>query len=306
MTFLALVAALLIEQVRALSAANPFYTAFRRFARRVERSLDGGRYQHGAAAWLLVVVPIVAVVAAAAIAMHRLGFLAAFALNVGVLYLTMGFRQFSHAYTEALDALRVADVARARASIERWHGVPADVLDANEIARLSIERGLFSAHRHVFGVIAWFAAFGAAGAVLYRIAAMLRDRWGVRGDVEASGFSRFSRDAFYWCDWVPARLTAVSFAIVGDFEDALFCWRTQARAWADRTQGIVLASGAGALGVRLGSAPGSIAPVETRPGTGMGEEADAELMTSAIGLIWRAAVLWLFVILLVTIASWLG
>ena len=48
----------------------------------------------------------------------------------------------------------------------------------------------------------------------------------------------------------------LSFAIVGDFEDAGLCWRTQAKTWAGEEggehAGIVLASGAGALGVLLG------------------------------------------------------
>jgi cobalamin biosynthesis protein CobD/CbiB len=94
--------------------------------------------------------------------------------------------------------------------------------------------------------------------------------------------------------------------VAGDFEDALYCWRMQANAWPRRSEGIVLAAGAGAIGVRLGSVIGTSAPLEIRPELGTGEEADAELMTSAVGLIWRALVLWLFVIALVTVASWFG
>jgi cobalamin biosynthesis protein CobD/CbiB len=218
----------------------------------------------------------------------------------------MGFRQFSHAYSDTLDALRVGDLDRARANIARWTGNAADGLDANELARLAIERGLFSAHRHVFGVILWFACFGAGGAVFFRLAAMLRDQWGTRRGDEESRYGAFSAQVFAWCDWIPARFTAVSFAVVGDFEDALYCWRTQAPSWPDRSEGIVLASGAGAIGVRLGSTLTSMPPDPLRAELGTGEEADAELMTSAIGLIWRALVLWLFVVLVVSAASWLG
>lgn len=306
MTFIALVAALLLEQARALSAANPIHGALRRYAHVIERSLDSGRYQHGVLAWMVMVAPIVLAVAALSVYLHRFLPVAALLFDIGVLYLTMGFRQFSHAYSETLEALRSGDIARARASIERWRARSAASLGANDVARLAIERGLFSAHRHVFGVIAWFALFGAGGAVFYRLAAMLRDRWGDRSAVEEADFGRFSRTLFEWADWIPVRLTAISFAVVGDFEDALYCWRTQAANWADPSQGIVLASGAGAIGVRLGTALGSVEPMEIRAELGTGEEPDAELMTSAVGLIWRALVLWLFVILLVTVASWLG
>ncbi len=306
MTFFALVAALLIEQARALSASNPAYHAFRSYSRFVDRALNGGSYQHGVLAWLLVIVPIVGAVVAVSMYLRSVAPVAAFVLDIGVLYLTMGFRQFSHAYSDTLDALRTGDLARARKNVENWIGRSAESMGSSEVARLAIERGLFSAHRHVFGVIAWFAVFGAGGAVFYRLAAMLRDHWGERRDADEDRFSAFSRTVFHWADWGPVRLTAVSFAVVGDFEDALYCWRTQAGNWSDSSQGIVLASGAGAIGVRLGSTLGSVEPIEVRAELGMGEEADAELMTSAVGLIWRALVLWLFVILLITAATWLG
>jgi cobalamin biosynthesis protein CobD/CbiB len=305
-TFLALAAALLLEQARALSPTHPLYTRYHRFLLFVERSLDAGSYRQGILAWVLATLPIVLVVAAIALWLHRTLPVVGLLFDVGVLYLTMGFRVFSHSYRETHDALRAGDLPRAKASIARWHGTASEELTANEIARLAIERGLVCAHRHVFAVIVWFAVFGPAGAVFYRLVALVRDHWGSRTQTEVDRFGRFSREAFYWCDWIPARLTAIAFAVTGDFEDALYCWRTQAHAWQERSEGIVLAAGAGAIGVRIGAVIGASAPLAVRPELGTGEEADAELMTSAVGLIWRALVLWLFVILLLTVASWFG
>ena len=69
--------------------------------------------------------------------------------------------------------------------------------------------------------------------------------------------------------------------------------------------GIVLASGAGALGVQLG---GPIPTVggepEVRPELGLGDEPEADLLPSAVGLVWRALVLWLLLMLLLTLANW--
>ena len=94
-------------------------------------------------------------------------------------------------------------------------------------------------------------------------------------------------------DWLPLRVTAAAFAVVGDFEDAVHCWRTQAVRWPEAGSGILLASGAGALGVRLGM------PVHDdsdrascdRPELGLGEDADPDFMQSTIGLVWRSLVL---------------
>ena len=86
----------------------------------------------------------------------------------------------------------------------------------------------------------------------------------------------------------------------------MYCWRTQASSCAGAAQGILLASGGGALGVRLGDALPRGDRVEFRPELGVGDEADVDYMQSAIGLIWRALVLWMFLVFLVTVAHSLG
>ncbi|MBS3935011.1 MAG: cobalamin biosynthesis protein, partial [Sulfuritalea sp.] len=107
-------------------------------------------------------------------------------------------------------------------------------------------------------------------------------------------------------DWLPARITAASFAIVGDFEDAVYCWRTQARQWSDSAAGILLASGAGALGIRLGMPLSDSLGIDVRPELGLGDDADVDHLQGAIGLVWRALVLCLLLLALLTVAGWAG
>lgn len=178
---------------------------------------------------------------------------------------------------------------------------------SSEVARLSIEQALVGAHRNVFGVIFWFIVLpGPSGAVLYRLARFFDEEWGRRRDVEFGEFGRFAREAFEIIDWVPARLTAASFSVVGDFEDAVFCWRTQSMLWGERASGILIAAGAGALGVRLGMPVHESGEIIERAEMGVGDEADAEFMQSTVGLVWRALVLWLLMLALLAIATWVG
>lgn len=306
MTFLSLLAALLFEQVRPLRPGNAVHALYGRYAVSLERRFNGGKDEHGIVAWGLAVLGPVAATLAIYLLLYRASPVLAWAWNVVVLYFTMGFRQFSHYFNEILQALQEGRADRARERLAQWRGAPAPELASNEIARAAIESGLVSSHRHVFGPIASFIVLGPAGAVLYRAAATLSDRWGGRSDREFGTFGRFAERFFRWLDWLPSRVTAASFAIVGNFEDAVYCWRTQTQAWPMHAHGIILSTGAGAIGVRLGEGGHHYNGIELRAEAEAGDEADIDYMQSAVGLIWRALVLWMFLVLVVTVAYFLG
>ncbi len=306
MKFLCLLAALLLEQAWPLRQGNPVQLGFTRYAHVLETQFNGGERRHGAIAWLLAVLPVLAAVVAVYYALRGMSPLAAWLWNIAVLYFTLGFRQFSHYFTEIEEALRASDPAKAREVLGRWRGESAQELSAGETARVAIEQGLLASHRHVFGTLIWFLVLGVAGAALYYLAATLADKWGSRAGAESAEFGRFAARAFHWLDWVPVRLTALSFAVAGDFMDAIYCWRTQAAAWTVPSHGILLAAGGGALGVRLGDTLHQHGTLHYRPELGLGDEADPDTMRHAVGLIWRALVLWMFLILLVSLANALG
>jgi adenosylcobinamide-phosphate synthase len=327
MGFLALVLALALEQWRPLVDRRAVFAPVVGYAGYLERQFNAGEANQGAVAWLLAVVPLAVAAWAVYALLDALNPIAGLLFNVAVLYVTMGFREHSHYFTRVHKALKEGDPVEARRLLGEWRGHPCETLSASEVARLAIEGAFTVSHRHVFAVMFWFLLLpGPSGAVVYRTALFLSRRWGrmaragepgpmfdlagvdaeagpVRADDEPPGrFGEFARRAFHALDWLPARFTAASFAIVGDFEDAVYCWRTQAARWPDPLLGLVLAAGAGALGVRLGSPIARGAVVEDRPELGLGEEADTPFLDSAIGLIWRALVLWLALLLVVGIA----
>lgn len=307
MTLLSLIVALLLEQVRPLPVRQIVLDPLRRFAGVLVERFNDGQARNGAVAWLLFVVSVVAAGALAFFLLWLVHPVLAVAFNVAMLYLTMGFRQESHFFTDIHLALRMGELDRARSLLGEWRGGQYVGASSSEVARLAIERGLVAAHRNVFGVIFWFIVLpGPSGALLYRLARFLGEEWGGRSDAEFGQFGRFANKAFELIDWLPARLTAASFSVVGDFEDAVFCWRTQAMLWADRASGILIAAGAGALGVRLGMPVHESGEIVERPEMGVGEEADADYMQSTVGLIWRALVLCLLMLALLVIAGWVG
>jgi adenosylcobinamide-phosphate synthase len=142
--------------------------------------------------------------------------------------------------------------------------------------------------------------------VVYRMADLLAGRWGRLIEPERRAFAVFAEHAFFWIDWLPARVTAASFAIAGNFEDAAYCWRTQAAGWGRGSEGVVLASGAGALGVKLGGVLREEGMLNQRPELGIGDDVNVEDLRGVVGLIWRALVLWLFLLLIVSLAGAFG
>lgn len=312
MKFLILLAALLIEQVRPLRAGNVVHAAYLRYARYLQQQFDAGEYRQGVTAWVVAVAPLTLAVFALEWVLSEMNDVAAWLFSVGVLYLAVGFRQFSNYFNKINVLLSVEEVPAAREHLREWCERDCSAFDANTIARVAIEQGLVSSHRYVFAPVAWFLVFGAAGALLYRMALALQSAWHTRAAPDggtSSEFARFALRAFDVIDWLPARVTAISFGIAGNFQDAMECWRNQAAAWADRAQGILLASGAGALGVKLGGPldeSGASGPPTFRPVLGTGDDADTDYLTSAVGLVWRTMVMWMLLILVVTVAHWIG
>lgn len=304
MSFLALAAALLLEQWRPLADRRTLFSVVASYAAFLERQFNAGETRQGAIAWLIAVVPPVLGVGLLYAAVHNVSFLLAFLLNIAALYLTMGFRQRSHYFTDIRLALKEDNLVRARDILSDWRGVSCADLDREAVTRLAIEEALVASHRQVFAVVFWFVLLpGPTGAILYRLAMSLDRRWGAQTAPELEPFGHFARRAFALLDWLPARFTAAAFAVVGDFEDAVYCWRTQASNWPDPALGVVLASGAGAMGVRLGMPILDEGVVVDRPELGLGEPADSGHLESTVGLVWRALVMWLILLLLISLAG---
>jgi adenosylcobinamide-phosphate synthase len=330
MSFFAILFALLIEQVRPLARGNPIHAALRGWARWVSGNFDAGKPQHGWVAWTLAVgVPSLVTLGVHWALVILLGWPVAVLWSVAVLYVTLGFRQFSHHFTEIRDALDAGDEAKARELLAQWQQVDVGELPRSEIVRHVIEYSVLAAHRHVFGVLAWFSVlaafgFGPAGAVLYRMSEFVSRYWRHRNDTQtqpaSAALQSAAARAWHVVDWIPARITALAFAVVGSFEEAIDCWRNYAQRFPNDNDGVILAATSGAVNVRLGGealksafAPNSSQGFRTGDAGTMddtestpGREAEVAHLRSIVGLVWRSVVLWMVLLALLTLARLLG
>ena len=333
MSFFAILCALLIEQVRPLAFHNPIYGGVLAWTRWISRNFDAGKRHHGWIAWSLsVLVPTLIALGIHWALVLTLGLPFAVLWSIAVLYVTLGFRQFSHHFTGIRDALDDGDEPLARSLLAHWQSVDAADLPRSEIVRHVIEHSVIAAHRHVFGVLAWFsilAAFGMgpAGAVFYRMSEFVARYWahksGAANQPSSVWVQQAADRAWSVIDWLPARITALGFAVVGSFEDAIDCWRNDAGRFPEANDGVILAATSGAVNVRLGG--GTLSPVPiTDPlpgaqagdplatarsldsGSTPGREPEPAHLRSVVGLVWRSVVMWMVLLALLTLARLLG
>lgn len=323
MIFLAIFFALLIEQVRPLGAHSAPHQLARLWVAQVLRSCDAGSLGAARLAWALAVL----LPALLALLAHHLlqaggnwlAWASLFALHVGVLYLTLGFRQFSAYFSSIRDALDAGDEESARSILSNWVYITPSpqAMPRSDILRSVLAQASLSAHIHVFGVIVAYSlgallGLGPAGAVAYRLCELLArtcnhaeknipnplaDKHPISLPMRG-----LAQAAWRVLDWLPARCTAMLYAIVGNFEDAIANWRaqTQAAAPAENNQ-IVISAAAGAIGVQMAAASQAV-------GSNSASASDLNPpqlghLQAMVGLVWRSVVVVMTLLALLTIAG---
>ncbi|WP_018173943.1 MULTISPECIES: adenosylcobinamide-phosphate synthase CbiB [unclassified Thioalkalivibrio] len=214
-----------------------------------------------------------------------------------VLALALGWRSLDEHAERVARALEAGDLGQARQQVQMLVSRDSEALDVAGVSGAAVESVLENGNDALFGTIFWFLVAGAPGVVLYRLVNTLDAMWGYRN----ARYTRFGWTAARLDDllnWVPARMTALSYALAGRTRDALQCWGEQAAAWKSPNAGPVMAAGAGALGLVLGGASQYHGERQWRPRLGMGAAPDAAGIRAAMGLVDRALALWMGVLVI--------
>lgn len=241
----------------------------------------------GLLAWLVLVAPVVALTAWFA---HPI-------LDVLLLWLALGAKSLSDHARAIATPLAAGDLAAARVKVGMIVSRDTAELDEAGVAKAAVESVLENGNDAVFGALFWFVVAGGAGAVLFRLANTLDAMWGYKDD---------RRIYFGWAaariddllNFVPARLTALTYAILGNARNAFACWRRQAPAWSSPNAGPVMASGAGALTLSLGGVARYHGHDESRPTLGNGPIPTATDIERAVALVENGVWCWMIALLL--------
>lgn len=209
--------------------------------------------------------------------------------SVGTLYFALGHRSLHDHARAVVRGLRAGDEAGARNAAARMVSRDAATLD---ICGSTTESVLENGSDAVFGALFWFAVAGAPGALLYRLANTLDAMWGYRNERYLHfGWAAARLDDVL--NYFPARLTALTYALLGRTRQAFVCWREQGPAWDSPNAGPVMAAGAGALNVTLGGPARYDGKWHDRPLLGSGTAPQVDDIEQALGLVRNGVWLWI-------------
>ncbi|PKO86560.1 MAG: cobalamin biosynthesis protein [Betaproteobacteria bacterium HGW-Betaproteobacteria-12] len=264
---------------------------FGRLAAWLESKLNNRTIPAGLLAWLLAVGPWVALA-------FWLRPLAPFAVDVVLLYFALGAQSLCEHAEAVARPLQDGRLDEARQRVGWIVSRETSTLDTTGVAKAGVESVLENGNDAVFGALFWFALLGGPGALLFRLANTLDAMWGYRTE----RYNSFGRCAARFDDalnWLPARLTALTYALLGQTRNALACWKAQAPTWDSPNAGPVMAAGAGSLGVELGGAAIYHGASENRPPLGAGRAPQAGDLGRAVALVRHGLWLWLAALFLI-------
>lgn len=300
MSFLTIILTFMLHYYLPNREADPFYTRVLTYAHKIIFNLSIKNYAP-LWQWILLALLPALLIATAFHALTSISMILGLMFNVFILYLTLNIYRLNDGAKQILSSLEHQQLEDARIALSHWLTLNASEYSEQQIIKKAIEESLVQAHYQWYAPLFWFivSAFlglGAAGVVLYRFTEFLTSK----------ANSGIAAKIAYYLNTPSIKLSAWGYAIVGDFEDALYCWREQASSWHNHHHGILLSAGAGALEVKLGGNLRTSSEEQLRPELGLGDEADIDYLKSAIGLIWRVLILMTSILLLLTFAYWLG
>ncbi len=227
-----------------------------------------------------------------------------YGLSIVVLYFCLGGRSLAEHARAIAQPLTDGDLDEARTKVGWIVSRETREMDQAAVVKATIESVLENGSDAVLAPLFWFLVAGAPGAICYRLSNTLDAMWGYRNQkYRYFGWAAARLDDLL--NWVPARLCALSYALLGNTRLALRCWQQQAPQCESPNAGPVMSAGAGALKITIGGSAIYHGETHWRPELGGGDAAQADDIERALSLLNRTTVLWILVIATIEIGLWL-
>ena len=273
------------------------------WVRSVEQRVNAGTRGQGLAAVVVVIGPVILGVSIIRYVLSHVSYSLVYIFDILVLYLCLDLYRLTRMAIAVSESLDAGDILAAAGHLEGLICKTTSEVTESSVAQATVEAVLKQANTLVMAPLFWFILLGPVAVVLQRLAAMLDRLWGHHSPQYAEfGWAAARLNDLF--GWVPARITALSYGIMGSFEDALHCWRRQAGMWSDINSGPLLASGFGAMHMSACEESED----EDVPGLRISQTfvVNAADIRRAVALVWRMLLFWLAVAILMAGARLFG
>jgi adenosylcobinamide-phosphate synthase len=250
----------------------------------------------GVCAWMLMVLPFSALVY-----LLQQSFWLNLIFSPIILYFCIAPQSLKQHGMAVYEALEQKNLPLARQKVAMMVSRETNESDELAVRRATIESLLENGADAVFAPLFWFMIGGAAGAVFYRLSNTLDAMWGYKNQ----RYLHFGWAAARMDDglnWFPARLTALSYALLGATRLAWHCWHTQAAGLESPNAGVVMTAGAGALNLQLGGAARYHGQLKHKPVFGGDKLPEDYDIVRASALVFKTLLLWVVLIIGFSIA----
>jgi adenosylcobinamide-phosphate synthase len=202
-------------------------------------------FRRGVVAWIIVVMPIAWIVY---VIDHQIE-----GVWMGALcgWLAIGWHSLVDHGRAVAQALANNELDNARLRTAYLVSRDTTELDGSALSRATIESLLENGSDAIIAPLFWLMMLGAPGVVMYRLSNTLDAMWGYRNE-RFEYFGKFTALVDDVLNYIPARMTAFLYMFSGNSQQAWRAWVTQGSRWYSPNAGVVMASGAGALTLKLG------------------------------------------------------
>lgn len=320
MTFVSLLLALIAESLLPQSVLATLKANNSRFTAELEvdlKSLGAPRLEF-VQWWIPVVLWFLGVYFLHEVA-GQLGWLPVLIFNVAVVLYGIRFWHFSEVFTTSVLFLSQGDFFRAREKFLDWvayyNHAKLQVRNQQDLIWMLVEHGIERALRQFFALLFWFVVLpGPSGVALYLVVNWSVQREQLRWQTHELMSEYVSLHALYQdnklhallspryvlflLEWVPARLLALTWIVLGYSDDYATLWREARRHAPLSNKAPLTAVGFAAVGLRHGASQRAALLNST-----LAEDAgwaDLLALTAFRNLVFRSAVVWLALVALLS------
>ncbi|MGJ8679620.1 beta-lactamase regulator AmpE [Paraglaciecola sp.] len=214
MTLISLLLVLLVERVTTKSQ----YWQAEFYSNKYTQSIESGNWLNSSSkSWMLILIILLPVLITYLMVQEFSGGLFELVLSTAILMVCVGCPNVRATYKCFLKAASEGDLK----SCSMYEQQLNDKQDGSSFGQNLVWQN----YRHYTAVILWFAAFGAAGAVLYVLIRDIESKLN-KVDEQETKNPAASQATFLLniVDWLPVRITAFGFLLIGHFSKAFPTW----------------------------------------------------------------------------------